>query len=110
MVPAGVRHAWQAYVTYVDPDLAPLPRNEMMKILHEKGCATRPGTHAVHMLAAYKQAFGYTDNDFRLREIVSATPWRLPLHNRMRADDYAYVVQCLRSFKLVCVALAVCVS
>src|SRR6185369_748483 len=33
-------HAWQAFVTYVDPASAPLPRNEIMDRLHAQGIAT----------------------------------------------------------------------
>lgn len=47
--PESGQHAWQSYVTYVDPKIAPAPRNEIMARLHAQGIATRPGTHAVHM-------------------------------------------------------------
>src|SRR5262249_21305189 len=55
--PSDGRHAWQAFVTYVDPASAPRPRNEIMQVLQERGIATRPGTHAVHMLGYYRRRF-----------------------------------------------------
>src|SRR6185312_9344762 len=56
--PNNGRHAWQAFVTYVDPETAPLPRNEIMATLQDKGISTRPGTHAVHMLGYYRDSYG----------------------------------------------------
>ena len=53
------RHAWQAFVTYVDPEKAPALRNEIMEALQEQGISTRPGTHAVHMLGYYRESFGF---------------------------------------------------
>ena len=37
--PAEGRHAWQAFVTYVDPNLAPRCRNDVMEYLEmDPGC------------------------------------------------------------------------
>ena len=56
--PRNMRHGWQAFVTYVDPARAPMPRNDIMQRLEEQGIASRPGTHAVHMLAYYRERCG----------------------------------------------------
>ena len=58
VVPEGYKHGWQSYVTFVDEAKAPMRRNEMMEVLQQKGIATRPGTHAVHMLGAYQTNIG----------------------------------------------------
>jgi dTDP-4-amino-4,6-dideoxygalactose transaminase len=89
-------HAWQAYVTYVDPQRAPLPRNEIMARLHARGVATRPGTHAVHMLGYYREHFGYAEDDFPGARDCERNTMAIPLHNRMSADDYGYVVDCIK--------------
>jgi dTDP-4-amino-4,6-dideoxygalactose transaminase len=94
--PNDGRHAWQAYVTYVDPETAPLPRNEIMARLHALGVATRPGTHSVHMLGYYRQRFGYAEDDLPGARDCERNTMAIPLHNRMTADDYGYVVECLR--------------
>src|SRR5262249_49068912 len=90
-------HAWQAYVTYVDPQKAPLPRNEMMARLHAMGVATRPGTHAVHMLGYYQKHLHHRDDDFPAARDCARNTMAIPLHNRMTEDDYVYVVDCIRS-------------
>ena len=94
--PNDGRHAWQAYVTYVDPQRAPMPRNEIMSRLHARGVATRPGTHAVHMLGYYRERFGLADDDFPAARDCERNTMAIPLHNRMSPDDYNYVVDCIK--------------
>ncbi len=94
--PASDRHALQAFVTRVDPEKAPLPRNEIMERLQACGIATRPGTHAVHMLSYYRDRFGLKPEDFPIARDCDHQTMAIPLHNRMSADDYAYVVDALR--------------
>lgn len=93
--PEGGRHAWQAFVTYVDPDRAPAPRNRIMEILQEQGIATRPGTHAVHMLGYYRNRFGLRPDDFPGARDCDRNSLAIPLHNRMSPEDYAYVADAL---------------
>jgi dTDP-4-amino-4,6-dideoxygalactose transaminase len=96
LTPNDGAHAWQAYVTYVDPQHAPLPRNEIMAGLHQRGVATRPGTHAVHMLGYYRKHFGYEPNDLPGARDCERNTMAIPLHNRMNEDDYRYVVDCIK--------------
>lgn len=97
VVPDGYEHAWQSYVTYVDPDKAPCSRNEIMDLLQKNGIATRPGTHAVHMLGYYRDRFGLKLDDYPGARDCDANTMAIPLHNRMSDDDYAYVIENLRS-------------
>lgn len=96
VVPDGYDHAWQAYVTYVDPAIAPYPRNEIMDILQQRGIATRPGTHAVHLLGYYRERFGIKPDDYPGARDCDANTMAIPLHNRMSPEDFAYVVETLR--------------
>jgi perosamine synthetase len=96
--PVGGRHAWQAFVTRVDPNLAPLPRNDIMDKLQQWGVSTRPGTHAVHMLGYYRDRFGYRPDDLPAARRCDVETMAIPLHNRMMSEDYEYVVDCLRRF------------
>lgn len=91
----GGQHAWQAYVCYVDPELTPLPRNDMMEFLQERGIGTRPGTHAVHTLTYYKESFGYEPEDFPNAHACEVNTLAIPLHNKMTEEDYKYVVESL---------------
>ena len=94
--PRGMRHGWQAFVTYVDPQRAPAARNDIMQRLEQQGIATRPGTHAVHMLAYYRERFGLTADELPGARDCAEQTMAIPLHNRMSAEDYQYVADCLR--------------
>lgn len=94
----GDRHAWQAFVTYVDADAAPMPRNDMMEQLQKSGIATRPGTHAVHMLGVYGERLGVSADDFPAARDCDSNTMAIPLHNRMTGEDVDYVITTLRSF------------
>lgn len=85
-------HAWQAFVTYVDPDRAPMPRNHVMEALQAAGIATRPGTHAVHMLGFYHDLLGVTPDDFPQARDCDLHTMAIPLHNRMSLEDQDYVI------------------
>ena len=95
--PDDRRHAWQAYVIYVDPATAPLPRNEIMSRLHAMGVATRPGMHAVHMLGYYRERFGHRVDDLPAARDCERNTMEIPVHNRMTEDDYIYVVDCIKN-------------
>ena len=98
-LPAAVldgQHAWQAFVTYVDPATAPMSRNQIMERLQAAGISTRPGTHAVHMLGYYKQRFGLKPDEYPGAYDCDTNTMAIPLHNRMNKEDYASVVHCLR--------------
>ena len=94
--PEDGRHAWQAFVCNLDPSEAPLPRNELMDRLAQRGIATRPGTHAVHLQGYYAKRFGLAPTDLPNSLACDKNTVALPMHNCMSGEDYAYVVQVLR--------------
>lgn len=91
--PENCRHGWQAFVTYVDPAKAPMPRNEMMQLLQDRGISTRPGTHAVHMLGYYAERYNIKPEDYMGAKDCNDNTMAIPLHNRMVQEDYDYVIE-----------------
>ncbi|RDH43200.1 DegT/DnrJ/EryC1/StrS family aminotransferase [Zooshikella ganghwensis] len=98
-VPDGIVHAWQAYVLYIYSEKSPLTRNEIMEVLQSKGISTRPGTHAVHMLNYYAERFGLASQDYPNAKLCNDNTMAIPLHNRMEADDYQYVIDVIKGLK-----------
>jgi dTDP-4-amino-4,6-dideoxygalactose transaminase len=90
-------HGWQSFVTNVNPEKAPMSRNDIMEILQENGISTRPGTHAVHMLNYYKDNYGLNADDFPNAKFVNDNSMAIPLHNRMTKEDFEYVVHCIKN-------------
>jgi dTDP-4-amino-4,6-dideoxygalactose transaminase len=70
-----------------------------MEQLQQQGIATRPGTHAVHLLGYYRERFGLQPDDLPGARDCDAHTMAIPLHNRMSAEDYAYVVEALRAIR-----------
>jgi dTDP-4-amino-4,6-dideoxygalactose transaminase len=66
-----------------------------MEKLEARGIATRPGTHAVHMLGYYRDRFGIVEGDFPGARDADRFSLAIPLHNRMSDEDYAYVADAL---------------
>jgi perosamine synthetase len=91
------KHGWQSFVTFVDESKAPCSRNEIMEKLQEQGISTRPGTHAVHMLNYYAEKYGIQPSDYPGAQAANDYSMSIPLHNRMVAEDYHYVVAVLKS-------------
>jgi perosamine synthetase len=97
--PLNGRHAWQAFVCYVDPRKATMSRNTIMERLQELGVATRPGTHAVHMLKCYQQRFGLRPEDYPCSRDCDRNSMAIPLHNRITHEDRQYIVDSLRQLR-----------
>lgn len=93
--PDGYKHGWQSYVTFIDEKTSPVKRNDIMEVLQQKGIATRPGTHAVHMLGAYAKKYGIKPGDFPGAFIADQQSMSIPLHNRMVKEDFDYVIAAL---------------
>jgi dTDP-4-amino-4,6-dideoxygalactose transaminase len=91
------KHGWQSFVTFVDESKAPMRRNDIMEKLQEYGISTRPGTHAVHMLNYYADKYNLKASDFPGAQAANDLSMAIPLHNRMVAEDYEYVVEVLKS-------------
>ena len=94
--PCDGTHAWQAFVTYIDPATAPMSRNHLMERLQEAGISARPGTHAVHVLGYYAQRFGLKPTDYPGAMDCDRNTMAIPLHNRMSEDDHQHVVETLK--------------
>jgi dTDP-4-amino-4,6-dideoxygalactose transaminase len=68
-----------------------------MEVLQQKGIATRPGTHAVHMLGAYASMFNIKPNDFPGAFACDQYSMSIPLHNKMVKEDFDYIIAALKS-------------
>lgn len=99
-VPVGTRHGYQAYVTWFAPEEPSLAnvktlherRNAVMDKLQHAGVATRPGTHAVHMLDFYAKKYGITPEDFPGAYLADRLTLTLPLYAQMTDAEQDYVV------------------
>lgn len=98
-IPEGYKHGWQSYVLFIDEKRSPVKRNDLMELLQQKGIATRPGTHAVHMLGFYAKTFNIKPSDFPGAYAANEYSMSIPLHNKMVKEDYEYIVNALKSIR-----------
>ena len=94
---ADYKHGWQSFVTFVDESKSPASRNEIMELLQQQGISTRPGTHAIHMLNFYKEKFNIQPSDYPGAQAANNYSMSIPLHNRMVAEDFDYVVSVIKA-------------
>lgn len=94
---ADYKHGWQSFVTFVDESKSPASRNEIMELLQQQGISTRPGTHAIHMLNFYKEKFNIQASDYPGAQAANNYSMAIPLHNRMVAEDFDYVVSVIKA-------------
>ena len=90
------KHGWQSYVLFIDETKAPMKRNELMEYLQQQGISTRPGTHAVHMLGYYAKTYGIQPADYPGAYAANEYSMSIPLHNKMTAEDYEYIVNMIK--------------
>jgi dTDP-4-amino-4,6-dideoxygalactose transaminase len=97
VTPIGYKHGWQSYVTFVDEKISPMKRNDIMEYLQQNGIATRPGTHAVHMLQVYANMYNIKPLDFQGAFDADQYSMSIPLHNKMVKEDFDYIIHFLKS-------------
>ena len=95
-IDSNYKHGWQSFVTIVDEEKAPFERNVIMDKLKEKGIATRPGTHAVHMLKYYREKFNIGSNDFPESKKANNLSMAIPLYNKMVKEDFDYIIEAMK--------------
>jgi perosamine synthetase len=103
--PAGYEHAYQSYVVMVDSSAdnadadarAHARRNRIMEQLHSAGIATRPGTHAVHLLTYYRQKYGLSNSACPQARRAMNQSIALPLYPTMTDSEQAYVIDQFKS-------------
>lgn len=103
--PEGCVHGYQSYVCLFQPEAPSMKnvaalheqRNAVMDALEQAGVATRPGTHAVHMLGFYRDKYGIRPEDFPNACIADRLTIAIPLYSTLTADEQSYVINAVRS-------------
>jgi perosamine synthetase len=101
ILPDGCRHGYQAYVCLFQPEPPRLPnvedlgrrRNALMDRLEAAGIATRPGTHAVHMLGYYQEKYHLKPDDFPNAYLADRLTVTLPLYAQMLVEEQGYIIE-----------------
>jgi len=101
-------HGYQAYVCLFAPERitkdnvarANTRRNSFMDYLQQKEIATRPGTHAVHMLAYYSSKYEIKREDFPNAYIADNCSIAFPLFPTLSDEEFGYITAAIREYKI----------
>ena len=104
-VPEGCTHGYQSYVCLFQPETPSMAnverlnreRNAVMDALEATGVATRPGTHAVHMLGFYRDKYSLRPEDLPNAYIADQLTIAIPLYSSLTADEQSHVISSLRA-------------
>ena len=97
--PKQREHAYQAYVCRLTPPAQGeavlekwyVRRNQLMQRLFENGIATRPGTHAPHMLGYYRSKYSLQPSDYPESWKADWLTVTLPLYSGITATEQARI-------------------
>lgn len=100
-------HGYQSYVCLFQPEEPTLDnvvklnarRNKLMDTLESAGIATRPGTHAVHLLGYYSKKYGLKPKDYPNAYLADQLTIALPLYAQMSDEEQEYILAQLRNYK-----------
>jgi dTDP-4-amino-4,6-dideoxygalactose transaminase len=101
----GYEHGYQSYPCLFQPEpINPesisrinAERNRWMDQLQQSGVATRPATHAVHMLSFYREKYGLTPSDFPNAYAANDCSISFPLFHGMTKSEQDYVIESVRA-------------
>lgn len=97
----GLSNSYQSYPCFFQPEpitTESIPRinaarNEFMDKLQQAGISTRPATHAVHMLAFYRDKYNLKPSDFPNAWAANDCSISLPLFHGMIDAEQNYVIK-----------------
>lgn len=85
-------HSWQSFVIRINKKLMKLKASKIMKILENKGIATRFGTHAIHTLSYYKNKYNLKQKDYPNSYSAMDESISLPIHYKLTKSQLNYIV------------------
>tara|TARA_Y100000022_G_scaffold120606_1_gene104294 strand:- start:4299 stop:5489 length:1191 start_codon:yes stop_codon:yes gene_type:complete len=99
-------HGFQSFVCLFKPKKINLEdiksvnkdRNNFMDYLNSNGIATRPGTHAVHMLEFYKRKYNIKPHNFINSYIANDCSISFPIYNGMTFEEQTHVIDHIKKF------------
>jgi dTDP-4-amino-4,6-dideoxygalactose transaminase len=104
LVPEGLVHGYQAYVTLFAPEEPTLDnvealrdrRNRVMERLEKRGISTRQGTHSPVLTEYYGGRYALRPDDFAYSVLAEKLSLALPLYPQMTDNEQERVVRELR--------------
>lgn len=85
-------HAWHLYILQLNLPALSCGRDEVVRVLGERGIGTSVHFIPLHLHPAYQRAYGYRPGQFPKAEDVFGRAISLPIYPSMESDDIAQVI------------------
>jgi perosamine synthetase len=95
-------HSWHLYILQLNLAALTQGRDEIVKLLRERGIHTSVHFIPLHLHPAYQKAFGYRAGAFPAAEGIFAGAVSLPIYPDMTNEDVAYVTDVVRDTLATC--------
>ncbi len=89
-------HARHLYSIYIEPEIAGITRDQLMKRLRTLNIGTGIHFTALHLHKYYKEQFDYQPGDLPNAEWISSRTLSLPLTSNVSSDDVKYVIEAVK--------------
>lgn len=101
-------HGFQAYVCLFKPEEISIEnvsrtnkkRNAFMDYLQQNGIATRPGTHAVHMLEYYAKKYKIKPKDYPNAWFANHCSIAFPLFTSLNDEEFEYITDKIKNYDI----------
>ena len=95
-------HSWHLYILQLNLAALKHGRDEVVKLLRERGIHTSVHFIPLHLHPAYQKAFGYRAGAFPAAEGIFEGAVSLPIYPDMTDEDVAYVTDVVRDTLAAC--------
>ncbi len=85
-------HSWQTFMIVLCNEI---DRDSIIKSLYSKKIETNIGAQAIHMLAYYKEKYGYNEEEFPVAHKLYKNGLALPLYSELQLQEIQYVSKTL---------------
>lgn len=85
-------HTWQTFMIVLKDQI---DRSDIIRILHEDGIETGPGSLSAHCMDIYRKRFGYQPEDLPVSRQLHSQGLALPLHSHLSEADIDRVCRTL---------------
>src|SRR5262249_9154628 len=84
------------YTLFIEPDHAPVTRDQFIVALHQRGVGTGVHYRAIPEYSAYRKRFGWAASDYPNAQAIGHSTVSIPLSAALQEDDVQRVIAAVR--------------
>ena len=92
-IASDTRHALHLYTLLIDPERAPVTRDEFLTAMHRRKIGTGVHYRSIPVHPVYREKFGWKPEDYPRAEAIGNTTVSLPFSARLTEQDVSDVIE-----------------